>query len=823
MRIRIIDSGYPPYSLAACGTSSYGEVEDYTITVAAAQQALMVSGYVKTEGGTAIEEVLMTGTNGAGTDTTDGNGFYELTLPTNPWTGTITPSKACWSFDPASRGYSGLNYDVTEANFTGTGTCFYGGGLGSQQNPFLIDTAEHMQEIGTHPDHWDMCFKLMADIDLSGYPLDTFNIIGYYIDSFDNEPFSGIFDGNDHTIYNFTYSITGTYNIGIFGYVSGFGAKIKNLGLVNPVITGSGTVVGALVGWSSNATINNCYVAGGSVSGDDAIGGLVGQVGFFGNTTINNCYTNVAVSGNDDVGGLAGWVFDGTISNCYSAGSVSGTGSVGGLIGDNQDTIENSFWDTEASGQMSGVGAGSSSGASGKTTEQMQMESTYTDAGWDFTTPIWKMCDCGGYPQLEWELDQYGGGHGTSNEPYLICTAEHMQAIGSNTWNWDKEFLLMEDIDLSVYTSQQFNVIGTDTERFNGTFEGQGFSINNFSYLSKNHNFVGIFGCIGTEGLVKNLRLKDTNIYFSGGGVISGAVGGLAGSNKGTILNCSNSGFTSGSYSIGGLVGANNGTILQSFSKTTVRGELNLGSLAGFNSGTIDNCYATGSVAGNSGPWADKVGGLVGYNNGAISKSYSTGSTSGEYLVGGFVGSNTGTITDCFWDKQTSNKSNMCGGGSCDDSCGKTTTQMQDPDTYLISGWDFWGESDNGTDDIWRLCPDVSNYPKLLWEYSVADFVCPDGVEFNDLDVFVKQWLMEKLSADVAPPDGDGIVDFADWTVFAKGWQDTIDLSDVAVFADQWLRSGAYCADIAPPPGGDGVVDMLDFAVFSQSWLAGLE
>jgi hypothetical protein len=100
-----------------------------------------------------------------------------------------------------------------------------------------------------------------------------------------------------------------------------------------------------------------------------------------------------------------------------------------------------------------------------------------------------------------------------------------------------------------------------------------------------------------------------------------------------------------------------------------------------------------------------------------------------------------------------------------------------------------------------------------------ADFVCPDGVEINDLDVFTQQWLMEKLSADIFPTGGDGVVDFVDWAVLADGWKNTIDLNNVAVFAGQWLQFGAYCADIAPTPAGDGMVDMLDFAVLAEHWL----
>jgi hypothetical protein len=123
--------------------------------------------------------------------------------------------------------------------------------------------------------------------------------------------------------------------------------------------------------------------------------------------------------------------------------------------------------------------------------------------------------------------------------------------------------------------------------------------------------------------------------------------------------------------------------------------------------------------------------------------------------------------------------------------------------------------------NIWDIC-EAMNYPRLAWHFILGDFVCGDGVDFNDLDVFVQQWLMEKLSADVAVGGGDGIVDFVDWAVLADGWQKTTGLNDVADFAAQWLQFGAYCADIAPWPAGDGVVDMLDFAVLAGNWLEGL-
>jgi hypothetical protein len=101
----------------------------------------------------------------------------------------------------------------------------------------------------------------------------------------------------------------------------------------------------------------------------------------------------------------------------------------------------------------------------------------------------------------------------------------------------------------------------------------------------------------------------------------------------------------------------------------------------------------------------------------------------------------------------------------------------------------------------------------------LADFDNDGDVDALDLYIFADQWLLEKLSEDVAPDGGDGIVNFIDWAVFANSWQGN--MNEFADFTSQWLKSSAYCADIAPAPAGDGIVNMLDFAVFADNWLEG--
>jgi len=77
------------------------------------------------------------------------------------------------------------------------------------------------------------------------------------------------------------------------------------------------------------------------------------------------------------------------------------TGSiVGGLVGYTiVGTVNNSFWDTQTSGQST------SSGGTGKTTAEMKTQSTFLNAGW--SPSIWYM-DPGadfndGYPYLAWQ------------------------------------------------------------------------------------------------------------------------------------------------------------------------------------------------------------------------------------------------------------------------------------------------------------------------------------------------------------------------------------------------------------------------------------
>ena len=146
----------------------------------------------------------------------------------------------------------------------------YGGGTGEPNDPYQIYDANHMQAIGADANDWDKCFKLMDDIDMGQFKGIEYNIIGerYYDEGWVAHPFTGVFDGNNHTISNLTYDSNNEDSVGLFGYVYGENAEIKNLGLIDPnVDAGIGEYVGSLVGWLYDGKITDCYVEGGGVKG----------------------------------------------------------------------------------------------------------------------------------------------------------------------------------------------------------------------------------------------------------------------------------------------------------------------------------------------------------------------------------------------------------------------------------------------------------------------------------------------------------------------------------------------------------------------------
>jgi hypothetical protein len=541
-----------------------------------------------------------------------------------------------------------------------------------------------------------------------------------------------------------TYSVTGKNSVG--GFVGENEGNVVNCYCSCTI--DAQDQVGGLVG-INDGIITASYSSAG-VQGRDEVGGLIGYNKDDGE--IVNCYANGDVVGQSYVGGLvgnngtfllrSGDVRFGTIRNCYSVTLVSGNQDIGGLIGYyGEDGVSGSFWDIEASGQMT------SDGGVGKTTLEMQDPNTFIEAGWDFVGApggpgdIWVEPEDGGYPVFVWqvlpppELPVFSGGTGKPDDPYLVSTADELNSIGHNPRLMTACFKLVNDIDL---TGVDFNIIASQYYPFRGTFDGNDHTISNFSYTSPDATGVGLFGYVSC-GQLKNLRLIDPNINVDkgefhgclvgllGAGIVthcyveSGSItgqndlGGLVGENDsgGVITNCYFTGEATGNENVGGLVGQNKGSITACYSYADVEGRTAVGGLVGrCTPGEIVNSYTQGNVAGQ---WY--VGGLAGSNGssshgrtGAIRNCYSALTSLRGSQRGGILGADWGgEISNCFWDIETSGLTKSYGGE------GKTTAEMQSAGTFLNDGWDFADETVNGTEDIWKIS-EGRDYPRLWWE-----------------------------------------------------------------------------------------------------------
>lgn len=158
-------------------------------------------------------------------------------------------------------------------------------------------------------------------------------------------PYTGIFDGQNHTISGLYFNQENSYDVGLFGRNNG---KIANAGILDSYFYGT-SKVGGVCGNNYTGTITNCYNTG-SVSG---LGNLGGVNGYNDGGTITNSYNAGSVSGTERyVGGVSGYNDGGTITNCYNVGSVGGSGYVGGVNGWNKGIITNCY----NTGSVSGTG-----------------------------------------------------------------------------------------------------------------------------------------------------------------------------------------------------------------------------------------------------------------------------------------------------------------------------------------------------------------------------------------------------------------------------------------------------------------------------------
>lgn len=241
----------------------------------------------------------------------------------------------------------------------------------------------------------------------------------------------------------------------------------------------------------------------------------------------------------------------------------------------------------------------------------------------------------------------------------------------------DELLQLAKDCSLDTYSTHRTVLLDADLDLvgqgfagipiFNGTFDGQGHTISNLN-LVQDGSVVGFFRYLESDAVVQNLTLQGRAMPVGS----RRTIGSVAGSNAGTVKNCSFVGVSSGVSMVGGIVGQNlSGGVVDGCTVTgSVYGAHFVGGIAGDNHGVIANCVNKASVntkveqneidissltlkdligTENVADITD-IGGVAGSSAGVVKNCQNLGTVGYQHMgynVGGIVGSQTGYVTAC--------------------------------------------------------------------------------------------------------------------------------------------------------------------------------
>ncbi len=489
--------------------------------------------------------------------------------------------------------------------------------------------------------------------------------------------YNASFEGNWHTI-------SGLYINGYTGYFGLFGnagasAHIRNIGVEDSYFNGTG-VAGGIVGGLTDGYVNSCYtrcyvnasstsvtIAGGIIgaySADSAghlygcysesyvyatnAGAIIGQ-NLSGADGFDSCYYNSDICSNAiGVGQSETTKIEGHSSENFKNGVVAsklGDNGIGQkLTGDDKDDYpkfnaprvyenyictwqyfySNDEYKDDSHVYENGFCKFCNDGYESAT---LITEDNYKD--FDLTSGYVGYYAIENAGQLYWFANYANGENQSANAVLTDNIVVNKSVLKSDGTLADDTSNFIEWFPIGYYYDRDGNGTYEDV-CYNGTFDGQGYTISGLYFNNTNQGYVGLFGQIESGAKVQNVGVIDS--YFCA----EKHVGGVCGdNNESTVTNCYFSGSVltiSGSF-IGGVCGNNRkGTITNCYNigsvLTTSGGHI--GGVCGYNYGTIANCYYSGSVAQYATTaGASSAGGLCGYNyNGTITNSYYLSATS---------------------------------------------------------------------------------------------------------------------------------------------------------------------------------------------------
>ena len=603
--------------------------------------------------------------------------------PELPWVKTKTV---------ASTGYTIAGGKVTniKLNDENWDEPLFWGGTGTSSDPYLIKTLNNLKNIKlARTEGVVVYFKLIDDIDMSSVPATGDDKWGMFNGNDENAAKYPVnFDGNNHTISNFSLTRSGasffgtlkysvvknlTFNnvtlsndsdsdynsVAIVAYdtrsctISNVDVKGANLtSLISISDNSKGT--GGLIGRMFDGTVENCDITDLSIiSSSTRVGGIVGVIpGSDSTRSIENCtIANFKISGTEHVGGIAGRISAGTgttISGCtVTMGSSPYTGilgsssSVGGIVGESggavnltNNTVTANVTGTDKVGGIIGLGSG---------------------------TTVIDNCDVAGNVTATAEAADANVGTGgiagnivganssITNGCSFDGTVSGGYRVGGVLGRTGVQGITVSGANVSGTVSGNTHVGGIVGRQHNASFTASSNTVD--ATIEGVTSLGGIAGTLATsatitlnkvDGLIKYTVYGNDDSHSKYGGLVGLASGSSAISItknlvRANVRGCRNTGGLVGEISASGAVTisecAYEGPAVSEYTESarwnySVNGTGRVGALVGYvNSSaahSVSDCYASGNLCVNNG-WS---GGLVGWSAAgsrlALSKSYST-------------------------------------------------------------------------------------------------------------------------------------------------------------------------------------------------------
>jgi len=524
-----------------------------------------------------------------------------------------------------------FNVNYTE---TATMTALYEADIdGIQGGHYSISSGEELEMLATYVNNGHvskgLIFYLTGDINViyqcADQGADGWTPIGR--DSKLTDPntyfrsFQGVFDGCGYTISGLTITKNEEDNVGLFGKIND--ATVKNLGITGGIVAEFNC--GGIAGKADGTTFTNCWTAV-SIQSESETGGIVGKAD---DCTIENCvaYGAMLCYGGEtaDAGGIVGDALGNCVfKNCfyladttpqpYNSISNNTTAEIVGFSyifnGDEYIcSLERSVIveDIVTTDLLTALNA------------WVYADNTGLYSAWQNSAVLISNGDTlGHYPTLMspdpdavGTGDAYDGNYtatstmtqlyntrldGVKNACYSIngiVDLESLQKyVAAGFETKDIVFFMTRDIDMSgIYcaeTGKSWNPIGSVEHPFQGTFDGEGYTVK-YIYINSTTDDVGLFGHVNDGAVIKNLGI--------GGGIVRGEVncGSIVGDfNFAQIINCwASAEVVAIENNGGGIVGgANMGSIINTTYYGLVANGKRFGAIAGYAVGTImQYCY----------------------------------------------------------------------------------------------------------------------------------------------------------------------------------------------------------------------------------------